>query len=290
MESGNHSKAKLRGEIDKLYATISRKETNAYCWDGPVCYLSVDENLAENKKHTEKIRSTIGLNPSKSLHVLDIGSSTGDLAMALSDNYSEVYCIEPDESLLKVSKLKKEYFDKANVHILQGICEHLPFPDGFFDVIICKTVLEHVLSVSLCISEMSRVLSQGGVLYIEAPNYIWFYEGHYHLPFIPLMPKPLFRLYARLLGRNPSFINHINYVTTKLIRSLVLDEGMSVRDLSLGKIHRILVEDNFTEFPARFNPLKPLLKFSSKLGLNKLLYGLMSFYGMHPNIILVVIK
>ncbi len=45
----------------------------------------------------------------------------------------------------------------------------LPFPDGFFDVVICTHVLEHLHHPARAAGEFGRVLRTGGGLYIETP-------------------------------------------------------------------------------------------------------------------------
>jgi SAM-dependent methyltransferase len=46
----------------------------------------------------------------------------------------------------------------------------LPFPDGFFDVVICTHVLEHLHYSARASAEIGRVLRTGGALYIETPS------------------------------------------------------------------------------------------------------------------------
>ncbi len=51
------------------------------------------------------------------------------------------------------------------------ICDicHIPAPDGYFDVILCTEVLEHIPRPYLAIKEFSRLLKSGGQLFISAP-------------------------------------------------------------------------------------------------------------------------
>lgn len=50
-----------------------------------------------------------------------------------------------------------------------NLCE-LPFADDFFDVILCSHVLEHIPNDHLAISEMCRVMKQGGWGVIQVPK------------------------------------------------------------------------------------------------------------------------
>jgi len=48
---------------------------------------------------------------------------------------------------------------------------HLPFDDGFFDVVICCEVLEHVKDHQAAAAELVRVLAPGGDLVISVPRF-----------------------------------------------------------------------------------------------------------------------
>ncbi len=45
----------------------------------------------------------------------------------------------------------------------------LPFPDRQFDLVICNHVLEHIVNESLALSEIKRVLVQGGKAILQVP-------------------------------------------------------------------------------------------------------------------------
>lgn len=56
--------------------------------------------------------------------------------------------------------------------------EHLPFPDGSFDVIYSTQVLEHVRDVGASLSDMCRVLRKGGALLLHYNPYFHLRGGH----------------------------------------------------------------------------------------------------------------
>jgi SAM-dependent methyltransferase len=45
---------------------------------------------------------------------------------------------------------------------LEGTVEHLPVPDGSFDIVLCTQVLEHASDPALAVSELHRVVAPGG--------------------------------------------------------------------------------------------------------------------------------
>ena len=62
------------------------------------------------------------------------------------------------------------------------ICDicHIPAPDGYFDVILCTEVLEHIPHPYLAIKEFSRLLKSDGRLLITAPLGSGIHMSPYH--------------------------------------------------------------------------------------------------------------
>lgn len=58
----------------------------------------------------------------------------------------------------------------ADVHLMQGAGEWLPFLDGLFDQVICTETLEHVPDDQAVLRELIRVLRPGGLLAISVPD------------------------------------------------------------------------------------------------------------------------
>jgi SAM-dependent methyltransferase len=61
----------------------------------------------------------------------------------------------------------------------------LPFGDGVFDLVICSEVLEHIPDHHAAVSEVVRVLKQGGNLVVSVPRYLpeaicWKLSDDYH--------------------------------------------------------------------------------------------------------------
>jgi len=57
------------------------------------------------------------------------------------------------------------------VHLFRSDALHLPFPDAFFDKVICSEVLEHLPDDRAGLRELRRVLKPAGVLAITVPNH-----------------------------------------------------------------------------------------------------------------------
>lgn len=86
--------------------------------------------------------------------VLDVGCG---ISTVLHYVEGEKYGIDPlaDEYL-------GMYEYPAGISIQKGVGEDIPFPDDFFDVVFCSNVLDHTGDPCRVISEVARVLKDGG--------------------------------------------------------------------------------------------------------------------------------
>ncbi len=65
---------------------------------------------------------------------------------------------------------------RPNVDVLADLCGKLPFPNGTFDLVVCTSVLEHVVDVTNAVGELRRILRPGGRLWLEIP-----FLYHFHV-------------------------------------------------------------------------------------------------------------
>lgn len=102
--------------------------------------------------------------------VLDVGAGDGAFAEKLGDEH--IYLIEGN--LDAVKKLNEKY---KNVYFLK-IPQQFPFAPGFFNLIHCSHLVEHLQPQDLyfLIKEFDRCLSSKGILVISAPL---LHEGFY---------------------------------------------------------------------------------------------------------------
>lgn len=149
--------------------------------------------------------------------ILEIGCSTGFNCIALSQLFptAEIYGIEPDGEAVLVANSMAMAADIGNIHFHEGVGEDLPFEKPEFDLIICLTVIEHVEDVEAVIAEICRVLTPGGIVRLEAPNYVWPYEPHLGIWCIPLLGKTFAKLMAVLQGKGSllRYLDHLKFVT-----------------------------------------------------------------------------
>ena len=203
--------------------------------------------------------------------VLSIGSGWGEFALVASNYGAIVTGIEPDKERLEIANLRST----TNCTFIEGYGESLPFLDNSFDFIECQSVLEHVQDIKKVIAEIIRVLKVGGSCYIQVPNYFYPTESHYKILWLPMMPKSIAKVYLKLRGRNPKFIETINYTNPILLRKIL-------------KSHNNILMFNIGHPPKLYggNTIKQKIK---RKGWN-LLVGVYSFFGIEEAPIEVIIK
>nr|MDO8111181.1 class I SAM-dependent methyltransferase [Candidatus Sigynarchaeota archaeon] len=52
---------------------------------------------------------------------------------------------------------------------MHDITKRLPFPDGYFDVIICQDVIEHIPDIVPPLQNIYRALKPGGIFFFRIP-------------------------------------------------------------------------------------------------------------------------
>lgn len=176
--------------------------------------------------------------------VLDLGCGWGGVVFHAATQASRAVGIEPDTERLDIARALQKETGAAQVELLEGVGEKLPFPDNTFDIVASYQVLEHVQNPAQVMAEVARILKPGGTFHFSTPNYMAFYEPHYKVFWLPLLPKSIARFYLKLRGRKPDFLAHINYVNPIAIRKMLRHSRLRFTDLHLqsaiAKCQRIL--------------------------------------------------
>ncbi len=106
--------------------------------------------------------------------VLDVGCGTGLIARraaATVGDRGSVAGIDVSADMIEVAE-SLAVGDGAPIEWHQGDAASLPFPDGSFDVVLCQMSLMFVEDRQAAMSEMHRVLAQGGRVLISTPGSI----------------------------------------------------------------------------------------------------------------------
>jgi SAM-dependent methyltransferase len=188
-------------------------------WTSLAAYLDGQSRL----QHLRNVEASLGA-PLAGRRILELGSGMGMLVTVGRKLGLDIVGLEPGansyRSLREATAALLAANDIAHDAIGQEPGEDIPFPDESFDVVVSFQVLEHVKDPARTLAEAMRVLRDGGQLYFDMPNYHSLVEGHYGLAWCPLFAhaRGLAKAYVRMAGRNPAFIDELNFVTPALLR------------------------------------------------------------------------
>jgi len=93
---------------------------------------------------------------------LDVGAGTGAFAFAVAPRVASVVALELDEELAARARADAP----ANVEVVVGDGERLPFEPGSFDVAATLRVLHHTRRPELLIAELARATRSGGTILV----------------------------------------------------------------------------------------------------------------------------
>ena len=103
--------------------------------------------------------------------ILDAGCGEGRNSYYFLKNNFSIYGVDRDPNAIRLASMMARTHNKALSHnFLEEKIESLPFPDKFFDAVICCSVLhfaadeEHFQGM---INEMDRILKPGGYFFIR---------------------------------------------------------------------------------------------------------------------------
>lgn len=119
------------------------------------------------------------------LKVLDVGAENSFMPIYLAAQGAEVFVADKwlgsygeffEANALGqcfsrafVIKVKRDDGSSSRVTYQKQDATRLEFPDNTFDLVLCLSVIEHIVEDSLAASEMGRVLKPGGMLVITTP-------------------------------------------------------------------------------------------------------------------------
>jgi len=130
--------------------------------------------------------------------MLDLGCGTGGTSITFTKSGCMVVSMDIDPNHLKLAKARCDEHHIRTDMLLGDGC-NMPFKSNMFEVIVCENVIEHVLQPEQFVKEISRVMTDNGILYLSAPNRLSpfeiFRDQHFNLFGVVLLPRPLAKIY-----------------------------------------------------------------------------------------------
>lgn len=169
-----------------------------------------------------------GLNSVNGIKILEIGSGNGFFLCHAIKNGLDIVGIEPGKTFgftkrhqTAIKLLEINGVNNPEAYLYDASSECLPFKDNTFDIVFSVAVLEHVQDIDLSIKESIRVLKPDGLFFASVPNYNSTWEEHYDIHWIPYLNKKMAKLYVRLLGRDDSFIDDLNFTNPSMFDKFI---------------------------------------------------------------------
>jgi len=198
-------------------------------------------------------------------NVLDAGGGEGSISMWMAKNNPDVQVFSIDIPPIGV-RMGRELSNKLNINnenFLIGNLRKIPVSNNSFDLIVCQSVLEHVIGVLDVLKEFYRILKKGGKLIIRVGNS----ESLLHFSFLGwfLRKNRINTKNPTLILRPGSFENHRENFDTCSIPSYVLINqlkkvGFSVQ--SYTTFPEYVLQRDFNELPLiKRIAMKLLFKF-----------------------------
>jgi SAM-dependent methyltransferase len=228
--------------------------------------------------------------------VLEVGAGIGmALATARVRYGAEAFGIEPGNDEYSGSiELGRDLLAAAGVprDVLKlGVGETIPHPDDSFDFVYSNNVLEHTDDPTRVIAECIRVLKPGGIMCHNVPNYGSWWEGHYGIIWLPHLNKFFGRLYLRMLGKKPAFLNTLQLINRGWLTKMLAPHRERIEVTGWGDdiFQQRLRTLDFSEYAA-LGRLKGILRGLQRFGMLRLIAWFGGFLHWETPLILTVRK
>lgn len=232
----------------------------------------------------------------RGLKLLEVGAGLGlTVATARLRFGAEAYGLEPGgEEFSGTYELGRQLLEGCHLDpdfLVNGVGEHIPFPDQSFDAVISSNVLEHVADPATVMKECFRVLRPGGVCHMVIPNFGSWWEGHYGLLWLPHSPHWLGRLRVRLAGRDPAYVDTLQLITPGKMKRWIapFSSRIEVRNWGQTLFEERVRSLDFEEY-STLGLAKDLLRVCHRVGVVSFLLRLARIFRWETPIVLTFVR
>jgi glycosyltransferase involved in cell wall biosynthesis len=188
-------------------------------------------DVASRSAKAEKIERLVGTRvPLPGARILDIGTGSGVIAAHLAERVGE-------EGSVTAVDLVDQRVVTDGYAFRQVTGTALPFEDGGFDLVLSNHVLDHVGGTDEKrhhLTEVRRVLADGGACYLAVANRWVVVEPHFRLPFLSWLPERARTPYVRLARRGPVY--DCDLPTRREVLALVDEARFACEELELDAL------------------------------------------------------
>lgn len=182
-----------RNYFTKHYPLASKEEIDKQVFDW-VNKINVGKSLT--KFFVERVGQISGKK------ILDVGFGSGGIVIAFSQAGGVVSGVDIDPELKEIADINvRDHNINADLKIYNGV--DLPFPENYFDYVVCSSVLEHVSFPEKLLTDCLRVLKVNGRMFLTLPNKYYPKETHTLAYFVSYMPRKMVNIYLKMLNRSP---------------------------------------------------------------------------------------
>jgi ubiquinone/menaquinone biosynthesis C-methylase UbiE len=100
--------------------------------------------------------------------VVDVGCGSGNLTLHSAEKCKLAIGVDPSETAIEFCNTLSS---NGRSVFIPAAGDALPFPDEYADVVLMVEVIEHLDAPMKVISEISRILKKGGLVFTTTPNY-----------------------------------------------------------------------------------------------------------------------
>lgn len=145
--------------------------------------------------------------------LLDAGCGVGHWSVASALLNKSIKAVDIQEKYLKIGKLIAKKYRLQNIEFKKARTERLPYPDEYFDFILCYSVWMYT-DKEKSLKEFCRVLKPGGRIYLGGlDGFGWL---------LNLFLRGLKKFDRREIGMALAAIKNGNYITEASARNLLL--------------------------------------------------------------------